>query len=397
MPLLFGLLDELGNELPLPPMVNNLNASDSKPCILHLRKTRQTFHFKNLKQRPILSLLRGYSAPVKLKTLASKQDGVVLFTHDSDLFNRWEAGQKMAMVLLLEAVLAYQNNAEYVAADTSLYVSALGELLADQKLERAFVAEAMRLPSEAYIGDQMEIVDVEAIHRIRECLRQTIAKQLKKPLLASYHTHSSNHRYSPDATESGRRKLRSAVLNYLVSLDEPEMLKLCADQYRTADNMTDRIAALDLLTDIDHPSRQEALEDFYGRWRNDALVLDKWFAIQAKSILVGTLKKVKSLMAHPAFSVHNPNRVRALIGTFASVNSLRFHEASGEGYRFLTDCVLELDLLNPQVAANLLTPFRQWRRYDVGRQRLIKGEIERVLSKNGLSRGTYEIAIKTLT
>ena len=395
MPLVIGLLDDEGNELPLSPIICDKDKPNADLHILQLYKARQTFQFKNINKRPILSLLRGFSAPVIMK-LTRKEDRVMLFTCDSDLFNRWEAGQQMATELLLEAVSAYQNNVEPAAAETNLYVNALGQLLTENSLECAFVAEAIRLPSEAYIGDQMKVVDVEAIHWAREGLRQTIAKQLKNLLIDSYHAHSSDRLYSPDAEESGRRSLRNGVLNYLISLDDPEMLDLCINQYRSTDNMTDRMAALGLLTNIDHPARQEALEDFYEQWRDEALVLDKWFAVQAVSILAKTLETIKLLITHTAFSLHNPNSVRALIGTFASANLLRFHEENGKGYRFLADCVLELDRLNPQVAARLLTLFGHWRRYDEDRQILIKGEVKRVLSYKKLSRATYEIATKTL-
>jgi aminopeptidase N len=242
----------------------------------------------------------------------------------------------------------------------------------------------------------LNVVDVEAVHWAREQLRQTIAQRLFEPLLASYHGHNSNRPYSPDAADAGSRSLRNAALYFLTSLDDSEMLALCVEQYQNANNMTDRMAALTMLADVDNPARVEALDDFYSRWHRDALVVDKWFAIQASSALEDTLDTVKRLQHHDAFSLHNPNRVRALIGAFASGNALRFHRADGAGYRFLTDCVLELDELNPQVAARLLSPFGPWRRYDSDRQALIKSQIERVLKKSGLSPGTYEIASKTL-
>ncbi len=400
MPLAFGLLDQAGNELPLRLEADAGRATKSGTRMLQMRKSRETFRFTGLAERPVPSLLRGFSAPVKLRTPIGEQDRAMLFARDADPFNRWEAGQQMAMELLLGAASAHQTDLKQTKGDgfpdTSLYISAVGELLADDGSERAFVAEAIRLPSEAYVGDQMDVVDVEAIHMAREGLRRSVGQQLAEPLLASYHAHSSNRPYSPDASEAGRRSLRSGALYYLTAFDESEMLDLCVAQYRNADNMTDRMSALSLLADIDHPARQEALSDFYDRWREDALVLDKWFAIQATSALASTLDTVEALLGHDAFSLHNPNRVRALIGAFASVNALRFHAANGSGYRFLTDRVLELDGLNPQVAARLLAPFGQWRRYDEGRQSLIKGEIERVLAKEGLSRGTYEIASKTL-
>ncbi len=400
LPLAVGLIDRAGNDLPLRLETDSGSVAAPGTRMLELHKSRETFRFTGLDQRPIPSLLRGFSAPVKLRAATSKQDLATQFAHDADLFNRWEAGQQMAMEVLLEAVATHQTGTGQTDGDgypdTRLYANAVGALLADDQSERAFVAEAIRLPSEAYIGDQMEVVDVEAIHWAREGLRRAVAQQLVEPLLASYHAHSSNRPYSPDALDAGRRSLRSGALYYLTSLDDVEMLALCVAQYNNADNMTDRMAALGLLADIDYPARAEALGDFYGRWREDPLVLDKWFTIQAISPLASTLGTIEALMTHSAFSLHNPNRVRALIAAFASANALRFHAADGSGYRFLTDRVLELDALNPQVAARLLAPFGQWRRYDGGRQALIKTEIERVLGMQGLSRGTYEIASKTL-
>lgn len=400
IPLALGLLDQTGDEVRLKLESDPVNAQSPETRLLQLNAPRQTFQFTGVSGRPIPSLMRGFSAPVKLKAPISDKDRAVLFSHDSDLFNRWEEGQQLALTLLLDAVGQHAASPEHADEITfpnsDLYVAAIGELLADVDPEHAFVAEAIQLPSEAYICDQLDVVDVEAVHWAREYLRQTIAQRLFEPLLASYHTHNGNRPYSPDAADAGSRSLRNAALYFLTSLDDPEMLALCVEQYRNANNMTDRMAALTMLADIDHSARVEALEDFYDRWQKDALVVDKWFTIQATSALEDTLDTVEKLQSHDAFSLHNPNRVRALIGAFASGNALRFHRADGAGYRFLTDRVLELDELNPQVAARLLSPFGQWRRYDISRQALIKCQIERVLNKDGLSPGTYEIASKTL-
>jgi aminopeptidase N len=400
IPISIGLLDQTGNEMPLKLESDRVDAEAPGTRLLQLSAPRQTFRFAEVSERPIPSLMRGFSAPVKLKAPISNEDRAVLFSHDSDLFNRWEAGQQLALTLLLDAVGTHSAGSEHADKATfpnaDLYVAAVGELLADKRLEHAFVAEAILLPTESYICDQLDVVDVEAVHWAREQLRQTIAQRLFEPLLASYHGQNSNRPYSPDSADAGSRSLRNTALYFLTSLDDPEMLSLCVEQYHGANNMTDRMAALTMLADVDNLARIEALEDFYNRWQKDALVVDKWFAIQASSTLEDTLDTVKRLQHHEAFSLQNPNRVRALIGAFASGNALRFHRADGAGYRFLTDCVLELDELNPQVAARLLSPFGPWRRYDSDRQALIKNQIERVLKKDGLSPGTYEIASKTL-
>ena len=400
IPLAVGLLDQAGNEMMLKLDSDPVNARGDGTRLLQLNRPRQTFRFTEVSKRPIPSLMRGFSAPVKLKTSISDEDKAVLFSHDSDLFNRWEMGQQLALTLLLELVNAHsissehENNSKFPNAD--LYVAVISKLLDDEGSEPAFVAEAILLPTEAYVCDQLDVVDVEAVHWAREQLRQTIAQRLFEPLLALYNRHNSDRPYTPDAADAGSRSLRNAALYFLSALDNPEMLALCVEHYHNANNMTDRMAALTMLADIDNSARVEALEDFYSRWKMDALVVDKWFTIQALSTLEDTLYTVKSLQQHDAFSLHNPNRVRALIGAFTSGNALRFHRADGAGYRFLTDCVLELDKLNPQIAARLLSPFGPWRRYDIGRQALIKSQIERVLNKDGLSPGTYEIAFKTI-
>ena len=243
----------------------------------------------------------------------------------------------------------------------------------------------------------MQQVDVKAIHQSREALRLSIAQALRKPLTTLYHSNVSNLPYSPNAEEAGRRRLRNAALEYLVALDEPETTALCAAQYVNADNMTDRIAALDLLADLDCPERTDALANFYDTWQQEPIVTDKWLSIQAMSTRPDTLENVISLLDHDAFSMRNPNRVRALIGAFCNSNQLHFHAVDGRGYAFLVDQVLRLDPLNPQVAARLLSPLGPWRRFDGSRQALMKAQLQRVLDTGTrLSMDVYEIASKSL-
>jgi aminopeptidase N len=251
------------------------------------------------------------------------------------------------------------------------------------------------LPSEAYLAEQSDAIDPEAIHNAREFLRHALAQELRPILLESYHAHrDADYRVSPEAI--GRRRLKNVCLGYLMALHDEVIQALCMTQYREADNMTDAMAALAALAQVDIPGRIEALAHFHGRWRDDPLVMDKWLALQATSSLPGTLEEVKRLTRHPAFNLRNPNKVRALIGAFASGNPVRFHDPSGAGYLFLADRVLELDPLNPQVAARLLTPLTQWRRYEPGRRALMAGELKRVLATPQLSKDVYEIASKAL-
>jgi aminopeptidase N len=239
----------------------------------------------------------------------------------------------------------------------------------------------------------MAVIDAEAVHQSREALRRAVAGRLSEPLVATYHGNQSNQPYSPEA---GRRALKNAALSFLATLDDPAMTDLVSSQYRGADNMTDRAAAIRELIDMDGPERAGALDDFYDRFADDPLVIAKWMTLQAISSLPDTLERVTALLDHSAFSITNPNKVHALVGAFANGNPLRFHAADGSGYEFLADRVLELDAINPQVGARLLAPLGRWRRYDEGRQGYMKSQLERILAKDGLSRDIYEITSKSL-
>jgi aminopeptidase N len=269
-------------------------------------------------------------------------------------------------------------------------------VLHDPKLDKALIAETLVLPSEDYLAQRMDVVDVEAIHDARETLRRAIAARLKDDFLAAYHGNASNEAYSPDPAAAARRKLRNVALGYLGALGDADSIALCAEQARTANNMTDEMGALTVLNELDDPARAQALENFYERWKGDALVIDKWFALQAMSSLPGTLDNVKDLLGHPGFSIRTPNKVRALIGAFCQGNPLRFHAADGAGYDFLADRVIELNALNPQVAARLVGAFGQWRRFDEGRQEKMQAALDRIASTEGLSPDVFEIASKSL-
>ena len=392
IPLAIGLLDGEGLDMALRLEGEGLE-DVATTRVLSLRQPTQTFCFTDIHEAPTPSLLRGFSAPVILDPPPG--DTAFRMVHDSDPFARWEAGQQRAMAVLLEMVAAFQ--AQEDPGDGGSFAAAFERLLLDGASDKAFLARMLALPSEEYIGNQLDIVDVEAVHAARQHLRWIIAERLKTPLLELYHGNASNRAYSPDTEDAGRRALRNTALGYLAELEDPEMVSLCAAQYRHADNMTDRIAALTILSDLDEAARSEALADFHDTWREDAIVLDKWFAIQAASGLPGTLDAVIRLLDHDAFSMRNPNRVRALIGAYCNNNQLRFHAADGSGYRFLADQVLALDPLNPQVAARLLGALGPWRRFDEGRSTQMKAQLERVLGGGRqLSPDVYEIASKSV-
>jgi aminopeptidase N len=254
----------------------------------------------------------------------------------------------------------------------------------------------LSLPSESTLGDQLEVVDVEGIHAVREWLKTALAQALQDDLLAVYQANSAVGAYSIEPVAIARRSLKNLALNYLMQLDDAQVRQLCMDQFETGDNMTDRMAALSALANCDCPQRPQALAAFESQWGDDPLVMDKWFAVQANSKLPGTLQAVKQLMRHPAFSLRNPNKVRSLVGVFCSANVSGFHAADGAGYAFLADQVIALDKLNPQVAARMLRIMSRWRRYDPVRQALMRAEFERVLAQPGVSRDVFEIASKSL-
>ena len=393
IPLAVGLLDAAGADMPL--RIEGEEPGAAAPGrVLDVTEASQTFRFVGLDEPAAMSLNRRFSAPVNLTATGAATSRAFLMAHDSDSFNRWEAAQQYATDLLLAAADAIKAGGGARFDDG--YIAALGRTLGDGTLEKAFTAEAVTLPGEDYLAERMAVIDAEAIHGARHALRRAVAGRLKRDLLDIYRANQSNRPYSPDTDEAGRRALKNAALGYLATLDDPAMRALVAGQYRGADNMTDRVAALRELVDMGGPERDEALDDFYGRFADDPLVIDKWMTLQAISSLPDTLERVTALLGHPAFSLKKPNKVYALVRGFASGNLLRFHAADGGGYAFLADRVIELDATNPQVGARLLAPLGRWRRFDEARQALMKGALERILAKPNLSRDIYEIASKSL-
>jgi aminopeptidase N len=395
IPFAVGLLDGQGRGIPLHLDGEPASAA-STDRVLPVTAARQVFRFVNVPEPRAVSLNRFFSAPVIVKAEHSAAERAFLMAHDPDPFARWEAGQQYGTDLLLQAIAAYQRG-DKMTFDPA-FVAAMGDLLRDDGLEHAFVSEALMLPGDDYLADRMAVIDVEAIHAAREAFRHLIATTLKDAFKGVYKANRDSGPYSPDAGPAGRRALKNAALSYLSALvdEDPAVLSMITDQYRDANNMTDRVMALRLLVDIDGPERQAALDDFLARFKGDGLVIDKWLALQAISILPDTLQRVIALMQHPTFSMRNPNRLRSLIGSFTAANPLRYHAADGAGYAFHADRILELDPANPQVAARLLAPLGRWRRFDAGRQAKMKAALERILAAPKLSRDVYEVASKSL-
>ncbi|MCP3668206.1 MAG: aminopeptidase N [Gammaproteobacteria bacterium] len=392
IPLAIGLLDSEGKNLALQLEGEAEGVIGTR--VLELAETEHQFRFVGLKSRPVPSLLRGFSAPVKVKYGYSDEELMFLMAHDSDDFNRWDAGQTLAQRLILNMV-DEREKGQKMTVPTG-FVAAVAQILNDKECDKALLAELLTLPSESYLGDQMETVDVEGIHAAREQLKCQLAMELEELFVSVYNENSGESEYRPELADIARRSLKNLTLGYLSVLDSDVSRARSKAQFDAGSNMTDVMAALGALSNSEGREWVEALESFYQHWQSDPLVLDKWFAIQATADRSDTLQQVEQLMQHPAFSINNPNKVRALVGALCAGNPIHFHRADGAGYRFLVDRVIELNGINPQIAARLLRMMARWQRYDLGRQKLMKHELERVLAEEGLSKDVFEIASKSL-
>ncbi len=401
IPVAVGLLGRDRRELPLTVEGEAgrkgdgaLSRGGAGTMILDVRKPEETFVFTDIAEEPVPSIVRHFSAPVRVNVDLTDEERRFLMAYDTDEFNRWDAAQQLEVRLILSLVRDYQAGRK-PALDPALS-GAFGKILESKMQDKLFQAFMLSLPAENYVADFMDVIDPEAVHAARRFVQQTLASELKQTFLAVYYTNQDTGPYRHDQDSIGRRSLKNTCLAYLMELNEPGIRKLCMEQFLAAGNMTDVIASLASLSAVDCPERQQALDLFYQKWKADPLVMDKWLSIQALSPLPDSLEKVKALMSHPAFNFRNPNKVRALIGAFVQGNAVRFHDGLGRGYRFLADQVLALDPLNPQIAARLVSAFTLWRRYDERRRGLMKTELERIKQQRGVSRDVYEIVSKSL-
>jgi aminopeptidase N len=396
IPVEMGLLDAKGQPLPLRLQGEAQAQGDSR--VLSVTEAEQSFTFVDIAERPLPSLLRGFSAPVKLSFPYSRDQLMFLMQHDSDGFNRWEAGQQLAVQVLQELVAQQQGGAA-LDMDERL-VKALCAVLNNEQLDPAMVAEMLSLPSEAYLTEISEEADVEAIHAAREFARKRLADELFEPLWQRYQdarVQSRKQAYVAEATHFARRALQNMALSYLMLTEKPKVLTACLEQYEACDNMTERLTALAVLVNSPFAAEKAAtLANFAERFKDIPLVMDQWFSVQAASTLPGGLERVQTLMQHPAFNLKNPNKVRALIGAFAGQNLINFHRADGSGYRFLADLVIQLNAFNPQIASRQLAPLTRWRKYAPARQQQMRAELERILASGELSSDVYEVVSKSL-
>jgi aminopeptidase N len=387
IPVAMGLLGPNGGELPTR-LAGEAAARDGTRILL-LTDREQSFSFQDVPAAPVPSLLRGYSAPVRLSGV-SRERLRFLAAHDSDPFVRWDSLQAYATQLVLQQVAAGGPS----KLDAGL-AEAMSATLAHADADPAFAAEALALPSESYVADQMKVVDPDGIHAVRQAMRAQLGTQLNATLRATYQRLTDSGPYRPEGAAIGRRALRNACLGYLAAADASGVA-LARAQFDAQANMTDVLAALMVLANTHTKDRVDVLAAFHARWHGDDLVLDKWFSIQAMSSRPETVDEVAALYRHPDFDLRNPNRFRSLVGAFSSGNEVRFHDASGAGYRFLADAIILLDPFNGQTAARLTNPLGAWRRQNAARQALMRSELERILATPRLSRGTFEKASKAL-
>lgn len=379
IPLAIALLDQQGQELVAEQ-------------VLDVTEAEQVFEFV-LPSRPQPSLLRGFSAPVKLDYPYTRQQLRFLMSQDSDGFNRWEAGQRLAVQVLQEQQAAYlQQQPLQLDADLA---DAFATTLQQTQLDPAVAAKVLALPSEAYLAELAEVIEVEAIHYSREGIKQQLGEQLYEQWLARYQASRAQGGYQFNSAEVGRRALNLCCLAYLVASGRPAALELAEQHYRQADNMTDSLGALGVLVQYAPPEQSQALlDDFYQRWQEDSLVVNQWLALQCATPNGEALARAETLLHHPAFEWRNPNKVRSVLGAFGQ-NTLGLHRADGQGYSFLAKQISYLDAINPQIAARLLTPLTRWKRYPATRQQQMKAALQ-TLAQGALSKDAYEIVNKSL-
>ncbi len=402
IPVAIGLLGSAGDlPLYLKDAEPDFETGDNTHKVLELTAAEQTFVFQRVQEKPVPSLLRDFSAPVKLHYDYSRADLIVLMSRDSDGFNRWEASQQLGLHAIHHAMGAYQRGEDLATLqlDANL-VTAYRSVLQDDSLDKAMVAYMLSLPSEAYLSELADVVDVEAIHYSRTAVRKIIARELRDDFVRIYNAYDHSQIYAATADAIAARSLKNVTLGYLMLLGEEDLIRACEQQYRTANNMTDVMAALTQLVNAEASLAQQlaelALADFYQSWQHESLVVNQWISVQATCVLPNTLAKVKTLQTHVAYDGKNPNKIRALVASFCNNNAINFHAGAGVGYKFLADQIILLNVQNPQIASRLLTPLTKWKKYSAERQGLMKAELERIMAEPSLSKDVFEVVSKSL-
>jgi aminopeptidase N len=391
IPLIVGLVDAEGSDLPL--RLENETSAQGTSRVLSVRESTEVFRFLDVPACPVPSLNRNFSVPVFIDHEYSDESLQHLLCYDSDPFNRWAAGQRLAMKLLLQGVDEHLGGRPVRFPD--YLAKAFGRVLSDAEQDPAFAAEALALPPEVVIAEKLDAIDPEAVHVVRLAMRRFLAERLEADFRRSYDMFATQGPYRPDAASIGRRALRNLSLAYLVDLGGESARQLCLEQLSAADNMSDALAALTAIANCDCAERRTALDAFYEKWKDEPLVVDKWLGVEALSRLAGTVARVKELTAHPAFTLQNPNKVYALLGSFG-VNQINFHTADGSGYDLMVEQSIALDAVNPQVASRMVRNFERHKRFEPKRSALMRAALEKVAATPGLSKETAEVVGKAL-
>jgi aminopeptidase N len=401
IPVAIGLLDDTGHDVALHLDGVKDAVQGATTRVLELTEPSHTFVFTNVHEQPVPSLLRGFSAPVALEYAYTDADLAFLMAHDSDPFNRWEAGQRLAMRRLLALAEAVKHQAAITGAgagaDDPALAAALRATLNNNALDPAFRELVLALPSEALIAEQMDAIDPQAIHTARLALRRSLAERLRADLQSAYESNRTDGAYSPDAAASGRRALKNMALSYLSEFDDAQSHALAQAQYGSAGNMTDRLAALTALVNGSTLSKvkAKALAHIYDEFRAEPLVVDKWFALQATA-RGADVAAIRKLAQHPAFTLKNPNRARSLIFSFCNANPSAFHAVDGSGYALWAEYVIAFNAVNPQVAARLARSLDRWRKYAPALQKKMRAALQQVAAAPKLSKDVLEVVTKAL-
>jgi len=385
MPMRLALFDGKGEPLPL-------DASGTLERIVDIRDPETRLSFDNMPAQVLISAFRGFSAPVILTTDLDDDELARLMVCDSDAFNRWEASQQLSVRTMLGMLERGSEDWPDIAAPL---VSAFADLLQGQSTDRALLAEMLVLPGEKYIGEMLHKVDVHRVREVRETLKHELARGNEEQMLAHYRECVDNDGYRIDPESIARRRLKNICLGYLLHLEHEDYFELCAGQFDAADNMTDQIACLQVVVHCRHPLRDRIVSQFYQQWKDNALVVDKWFSALASNNSEHALEQIRPLFDHPAYSLTNPNRARSLLGAMMA-NSSAFHQADGAGYRLAAEKILQLDKINPQVAARLANPFVHWRKLVAEQEQLMKSEVETMLASGDMSNDLNELLTTSL-
>jgi len=396
MPIAVGLLASDGSDMELT-LEGEAGVAGETTKVLRLSEASQTFVFTNVAEKPVPSILRNFSAPVRLSTDLTQEDLIFLMANDSDQFNRWEAGQTLTRALLLDLV-EKAGKGEELVMDQAIVdaMRNIVNLAKEEGADKAFIARAMALPSEGELSEMVVPADPDVIHAARDFVVKTLAKELKEELLWTMRDNTSE-KYERDGESRAARTLKNTCLALLSHLEDPEVDAEAFRRFKTADNMTDQISALSALSGrADCKEREEAIDMFYEQWKHDPLIMNKWLGLQAGASLPNNVENVKRLVDHPAFDIKNPNKVYSLVGGFVGGTPTNFHAADGSGYEFLGDIVLKIDKLNGGVAARMVGGFTRWRKYDEKRREMMKAQLERIVKTEGLSENVFEIVSKSL-